>query len=184
MNKNLRNVLIGIAVLIVLLFGAFSYLQYQTKQASPEATISTTVDGVSVDIFYNRPSKRERVIFGELVPYGETWRTGANEATTFTTDGPLTISGQTLPAGEYTLWTVPGPEMWEVIWNSKDYRWGVNFDSKASRQPEYDVVKVTVPAQFQPQVTEMFTIEIQGNNLILAWDQTRVSVPIGSESNT
>jgi hypothetical protein len=70
------------------------------------------------------------VIFGGLVPYGEVWRTGANEATTFTTNQDLLVDGSFLAAGKYTLWTIPGPESWKVIFNSKMYPWGIDTDKK------------------------------------------------------
>lgn len=133
-------------------------------------------------VFYNRPYKKDRVIFGELVPYGEVWRTGANEATTFTTTKDIQFGGQQLPAGSYTLWTIPGQEEWTVIINSKQYSWGVNFQAQASRDPEADVLQVKVPVQRTETPVEQFTIDFMeeaGNTaLVLMWDDTKVSVPL------
>lgn len=168
-------------VLVALLFGAFRYLQSQTKKASPESTLSFEAGGSSIEVFYNRPSKKGRAIFGELVPFGKTWRTGANEATTFSTSGPLSIGGQTLPAGKYTLWTVPEADRWTVIWNSKMYPWGVSMKGEASREAEFDVLKAEVPVKTLPEPVEMFTIAFEQDSIAfmtLSWDRTQVRVPI------
>lgn len=179
MNKVLKWVLIVLVALIVIGFAGFQYLTYQTKQASPEDTVAYSEGGLEMEVYYNRPSKKDRVIFGELVPYGEVWRTGANEATTFETNQDLTINGKTLPAGKYTLWTIPGQQSWEVIFNSKMYGWGVNFNAQASREAEHDVLSVEVPVENLGSPVELFTIAFEaGPALTLSWDQTKVSVPL------
>jgi len=170
-----------LGVLIVLgvaLFFLFRWFQGYTKSFSPEETVTYTQNGLDVSVFYNRPYKKGRAIFGELVPYGETWRTGANEATTFDTKTDLLVAGKPLPAGHYTLWTVPGPESWQVIWNGRDYPWGVSWGAKASRQTEFDIQQVEVPVQQLPEVVEQFTISFPNGNMALSWDQTRVIVPM------
>ena len=180
MNKFLKWTLIILGGLVLLLFVAFKVLQSQTKKHSPEATVAFTSGDLTVNVFYNRPSVKGRVIFGELVPYGETWRTGANEATTFETNQELNIQGQTLPAGKYTLWTVPGKSEWQVIWNREMYSWGVDFSAKASRDPASDALVVTVPAELRKNSEEMFTISFEEgspNRMALAWDDVRVKVP-------
>ncbi|MEO1715091.1 MAG: DUF2911 domain-containing protein [Bacteroidota bacterium] len=180
MNKFLKWTLIILGGLVLLLFVAFKVLQSQTKKHSPEATVEFTSGDLSLNVFYNRPSVKGRVIFGELVPYGETWRTGANEATTFETNKDLSIQGQTLPAGKYTLWTVPGKSEWQVIWNREMYSWGVDFSAKASRDPASDALVVTVPAELRENSEEMFTISFEEgspNQMALAWDDVRVRVP-------
>ncbi len=180
MNKFLKWTLIVLGSLAALVFIGFQVMKSNTKKASPEGTVAYAKDGLKVDIFYNRPSKRGRVIFGELVPFGQVWRTGANEATTFETNKDLTIGGQVLPAGKYTLWTLPGANEWKVMFNKEMYGWGVDFDQKAQRKPESDALQVTVVPQELPEVMEMFTITIEDQpvpTLVLAWDRTRVAVP-------
>ena len=179
MSKTLKRVLIGALVLIVLLFVGFKVMQMNTKKHSPEDTVTFAMDQTQVTVKYCRPFKKARVIFGDLVPYGEVWRTGANEPTTFTTNTTLKIQGQPLEPGTYTLWTIPGPEEWTVIWNSKMYPWGITMDQKASREEEFVVVKAVVPVQRNEQV-EQFTIrfEEQGPTMVLEWDATRVAVEI------
>lgn len=181
MKKALKWVGIVLAVLIVGLFIAFKVLQANTKKHSPEDTVTYNRGDLELSVYYNRPSKKGREIFGGLVPYGEVWRTGANEATTFETNRDLGIDGKTLPAGKYTLWTIPGPDQWSVIFNSKMYGWGVSFGGVASRDPIADVVQVEVPVQKLDKVVERFTMafdEQDGLALTLSWDQTKVAVPI------
>jgi hypothetical protein len=96
MNKILKWAGIVVGILAVVLFIAFKFLQSNTKKASPEATAEFKKDGTEISVFYCRPSKKGRVIFGGLEPYGKVWRTGANEATTFTTNKDLAIGGKNI----------------------------------------------------------------------------------------
>jgi hypothetical protein len=181
MKKFFKWTAIIVGSLIVILFAAASFLNYQTKKASPEATVETKKDGKEISVFYCRPSKKGREIFGGLVPYDKIWRTGANEATTFTSNKDLLINGQTLPAGKYTLVTIPGKEEWTVIWNSKQYSWGIKFSGEPISEREFDVLQVKVPVQNLNEAVEMFTISFEGENsldLAFAWDKTKVVVPI------
>ncbi|MCI4666543.1 MAG: DUF2911 domain-containing protein [Bacteroidia bacterium] len=181
MNKTLRNVLIGIASLVVILMLLFWGFRNYTKSHSPEETASFSEGDLKIEVFYNRPSKKGRIIFGELVPYDVVWRTGANEATTFTSNKDLTIGGEVLKAGTYTLWTIPGQNEWKVIFNSEMYPWGVDFNADASRKAEFDVLTTSVAVESLSQSLEMFTIDFAYQevlNMTLAWDQTKVSVPI------
>lgn len=181
MNKKLKWTLIILASLAIVLGLVFKFMQYETKKASPEDTVSYTKGDKKLSIFYCRPSKKERVIFGLLVPYDKVWRTGANEATTFSTDTEIEVSGKKLPAGKYTLWTIPGKESWIIIFNTKQYGWGITYGGEASREPEYDALQVTVPVQHIPETVEQFTISFEDTDalqLILDWDQTRVAIPI------
>ena len=180
--KVLKWVLISIVAIAILIFAGFQYMVYNTKKMSPEATVTYVHEDYDVSIFYNSPSVRERAIFGNLVPYGEVWRTGANEATTFTTASDLEIQGETLPAGKYTLWTIPGTEEWEIIFNSKQYGWGVGMDGKVSKEAEADVLVATVPAEKIPGIVEQFTINLvsanEGFEMQLAWENHLVRLPI------
>ena len=178
MNKTVKRVLIGLVALVALLMGAFWYLSANTKKASPEATASYT-NGVNLSVKYCKPSKKGREIFGGLVPYGEVWRTGANEATVLETDKEITIGGKTLKAGKYSLWTIPNADNWSVIFNTEVPSWGVSFGGVASRDAVKDVVQVTVPVEVMSQSAEMLDISFTDTPaLVIAWDKTKVSVPI------
>ncbi len=184
MNKALKWVLIVVAGLFILGYAGVQYTLYQTKKHSPHDTIVYQQDGYDIRIEYCRPYKKGRDIFGGLVPYGEVWRTGANEATQFITQTDLLIDDKVLPAGTYTLWTIPGPEKWEVFFNKGEYDWGVDWDSNPSRDPSKDVVKTQVKKLRNFKVLEQFTIDIQPNHeitgapamLMLGWDFTRADV--------
>lgn len=181
MKKFLIFSLIGIAVIAAIVaFIGFIQLK-NTKSFSPEDEVVFTADELRIKVFYNRPSKKGREIFGGLVPYNEVWRTGANEATTFETNKDLTIKGKTLKAGKYSLWTIPRESAWTVIFNSEYGQWGIDSKGEANRDPDLDVLKVDVYAVRQEQEFEQFTIAFEKNGedaeMILFWDTTLVSVP-------
>jgi Protein of unknown function (DUF2911) len=180
MNKFWKRVLTIVAVLVVVLFAAFQFMQYNTKKASPEATAELKKDGTEISVFYCQPSKKGRDIFGKLVPFGEVWRTGANEASTFTTNKDILFGGKAVTAGKYTIWTIPAADHWTVILNSKQYDWGVSWGAKASRDATADVATVDVPVEALTDVVEKFTISFDQVTpaMILAWDKTKVSVPL------
>src|SRR6185436_19885926 len=140
----MKKILVTAGVLIVVVFAAAVVFRFTTKSYSPESNTVFEKDGLKISIFYNRPSKKGRVIFGGLVPYGKTWRTGANEPTTFETNKKLTIGDKTLPPGKYSLWTVPNEQSWSVVFNSTIPNWGIDVmhDGEAARDPKTDVLVV------------------------------------------
>lgn len=177
--KVLKWILIGLGILIVLGYGGVELMKKYTKQASPEATIVYEGTDVTLSVFYNRPYKKGREIFGGLVPMGKVWRTGANEATVFMCNKDITFGGEKLKAGTYTLWTIPQETQWTIILNSKMYDWGVDWNNQASRDPMYDVLRINMPIGETKEVVEQFTIEfIYDVNLVFKWDRTEVIVPI------
>ncbi|MEZ4847469.1 MAG: DUF2911 domain-containing protein [Bacteroidia bacterium] len=112
---------------------------------SPKKELKTTMSGADITIVYGSPSVKERTIWGELVPYGEVWRTGANEATTFETSAPISIGGQTLAAGKYGFFTVPDENDWTLIFNEVSDQWGAyNYDAGK------DVMRVKVVPMVLP----------------------------------
>lgn len=143
-------------------------------QASPRDTTRATVGGATVMIDYGRPSKRGRVIFGGLVPYGEVWRTGANAATTMVTDKPLKIGTLAVPAGSYTLYTLPAKGSWKLIVNKQNGQWGTSYDAAQ------DLGRVDMTVGALPAAVEQFTIKVAGGSLRLEWDTTVASVPIAN----
>lgn len=182
MKINFSTVLKVVAGLLVVGAIVLFFQRYSTKAHSPEDIVVYQEQALELEVFYNRPYKKEREIFGGLVPYGEVWRTGANEATTFSTNQDLLVDGSFLAAGKYTIWTIPGPESWKVIFNSQMYPWGIDKDKKPYRDPEFDTLVLEVPVREIEDSLEQFSIFFdRGNEIItfnLAWDQTLVSVPI------
>ena len=178
----------GIVLIILVLliyFVGLPFLQEQTKKASPELTAHYEAAGIALDVHYCSPSKKGREIFGGLVPYDQVWRTGANEPTTFTTSKDIHVGGKPLPAGTYSLWTIPGKEAWTLILNSEVPDWGVTLLSggrKTTRNPEADVLQVTVPALDLPEALEQFTIDFKIVRrevyMSLSWDRTEVLVAV------
>lgn len=181
MNKILKWSLILIGGIGLLLLIAFFALTAWTKSYSPEETLTFQENDLQIEVFYNRPHKKNRIVFGELVPYNQVWRTGANEATTFKTNKDIYVDGSLLPAGKYTLWTIPKKESWEVIFNSKMYSWGISTDGKPSRKPEFDVLKLEVPVLNNMKTIEQFTIYFEQkdplNYMYLAWENVVIPVP-------
>jgi hypothetical protein len=182
----LKWIVIIVAVLLLsFYFIGMPYLREQTKKHSPEVTNTYTRDGFDLAVTYSSPFRKGRAIFGELVPYNTTWRTGANEPTTFTTASDIKVSGEQLATGKYSLWTIPNPESWTVVFNEKIPDWGVTLSSKGqetTREPEYDVLQVDVPVTTLQQSEESFTIDFNREDgqlfLNLYWDTTKVKVPI------
>lgn len=180
MNKYLKWTLIIAGGLIVALFVTYQVMVMRNRTKSPPGTAVYEQGDLRLTVDYSRPSKRGRTIFGDLVPYGDVWRTGANEATLFTTSQALRIDGQPLPAGTYALWTIPGEDQWAVIFNQKEYSWGINFDGSSPYDPSGDVVTANAPRRTLPEPIEQFTVRFAESPLamVLEWDDTQVNVPL------
>jgi hypothetical protein len=176
-----RGLIIAGILLAVAIAGIYYYTQIYTKSFSPLATTDFNIGNAKLQVVYCQPSKRGRVIFGELVPFGRTWRTGANEPTTFETTSDIMFGNKELKAGKYSLWTVPDEQTWQVVFSREIPRWGINFDGLAQRDSSTDALILEVPTVKTDKVFEMFTISMEnvdeGAELILAWDQTMVAVP-------
>ena len=139
---------------------------------SPRDTVRVVdVGGAGLTIDYGRPAKRGRVVFGGVVPYGQVWRTGANAATQFKTDRALDFGGTIVPAGFYTLWTVPATSGWKLIVNGETGQWGT------AHKPDKDLYTIPMQVSALEQSVERFTIRVdktaRGGVLILEWDTTR-----------
>jgi hypothetical protein len=133
------------------------------------------IDGITVTVEYGRPNVKGREIWGELVPYDEVWRTGANEATTIEFSGDVAIDGQKLPAGRYSLFTIPGAEEWTVIFNDQPDQWGAfKYDSS------HDVLRVTATPGSSENV-ESLDFVIDGSSVVLRWEE--IAVPIEVAAN-
>jgi ABC-type antimicrobial peptide transport system permease subunit len=181
MKKFLILSIAGIVVIVALMVVIGYMNRKQAKSFSPEGEAVFKKDDLTIKVFYNRPYKKGREIFGDLVPYDEVWRTGANEATTFETNKDLTIEGKTLKAGKYSLWSIPGRGSWTIIFNSEYGQWGINSKAEANRDPARDVLSVNVLALQQDQEFEQFTISFEKTGedaeMVLIWDKTLVAMP-------
>ncbi|MDQ8183198.1 DUF2911 domain-containing protein [Pelagicoccus sp. SDUM812005] len=152
--------------------------QLKTPAASPHSLLEQTVGLTEVAIDYSRPSVKGREIFGGLVPYGQVWRTGANQPSKISFSDEVTLGGETIPAGQYALYTIPGRDQWTVIVYKSTDLWGaMGYD------PKGDLVRFVVkPTQLSSPVESMtFTIDALRNDgavLNLDWDRTRISMPL------
>ena len=158
------------SVLLMVSFGVAAQKD-KTKRKSPPAQISQTINEKIVTIDYSRPSKRGRVVFGDLEDFDKVWRTGANETTWIEFSENVSVEGSELKAGKYGLFTIPGEKQWTIIFNKKWDGWGAyEYDSSE------DVLRVYVDAKKLEDVVEQFTIAIdEKGNASLMWDQTMVS---------
>jgi hypothetical protein len=150
----------------------------QTKPASPGAKLEQKVGLTDVTIEYSRPSMKDRTIMGSLVPYGETWRTGANSATKVTFSDAVTIEGKSLMAGSYALFTVPGKDSWGVMFHKYDQPGAGSYGDK---EPALKVM--VTPVMLECKV-ESFLINVDelrdsGATIQLIWDQTLVPIKLG-----
>lgn len=146
------------------------------ERLSPASLATLRYKDTYVKITYSQPRKRDREIFGGLVPYGQVWRTGANEATEITLTKDVFINGLMITAGTYSLFTIPDKEKWVIILNKELGLWGsYNYNYKN------DLLRFEVPSKTDTSFTEAFTIKFdQRNNvadLLLFWDKTRISIP-------
>lgn len=144
---------------------------------SPLEIVTLKYENTYVKVTYGRPHKKGRIIFGDLVPYGEVWRTGANEATEITFTKDVIINGHKLKAGTYTIFTIPEKDKWTVIFNSDLGQWGAyNYN------PDKNILKIEAKVSELAITYEAFTIEFQLQDdeaeLLMMWDKTKASFTI------
>ncbi len=152
-------------------------------RVSPAAKVSQTIGTTELTLTYSRPGVKNRAIWGGLVPYDKPWRTGANEATTFSTTDEITVAGRTLAAGTYSFFTIPTPGEWNVIFSGQKGLWGA-FDY----DPKQDVLRVTAkPDTTRPHQEWMWLgfddLTPASCNLVIAWQRLRLAVPIAVDVN-
>jgi len=153
----------------------------QGNRPSPAASASCDVGGgKTIKTDYSSPRVKGRKIYGGLVPYGEVWRTGANEATTFVTSADVVVGGKAIPAGSYTLFTVPNADKWTLIINKKTGEWGIPYKYEGD-----ELARVDLKVSKLPSAVENFTISYEksgsGCTLHIDWDNTRASVDIAAK---
>jgi Protein of unknown function (DUF2911) len=156
--------------LVTLPFSKVSGQEDKSTRPSPPAEAHAKIGDNTISINYSSPSVKGRTIWGDLVPYGKVWRTGANEATIFETSGDLVINGQKLPAGKYGIFTLPGEKEWTIIFNSVWDQWGAfKYDSSK------DVLRVKADAEKSEAFNERMKFEIKDHVVSLLWENLRVS---------
>ncbi|MFT5964768.1 MAG: hypothetical protein ACI9L6_001516 [Flavobacterium sp.] len=170
----MKKILIALAIIIT----QFTIeAQVQTPQASPKATINQVVGLTDVEVVYSRPSARGRAVFGNLVPFGKLWRTGANENTIVSFSDDVVIGGKKLKKGKYALYTVPNIQSWEVVFYTTTDNWGTPAEFKE----ENVALRTTVKEESMPKAADTFTIGINGLDsnyafLEISWENSFVAV--------
>ncbi|HUH26124.1 MAG TPA: DUF2911 domain-containing protein, partial [Flavobacterium sp.] len=167
-----------IIIAVALVFAMQVNAQVKTPQASPKSEIEQTIGLTKVEVDYNRPAKKGRLVFGDLVPYGKVWRTGANENTTVEFSTDVEINGTTLSAGKYALYTIPKAQNWDVVFYKTTDNWGL----PQTWNEENIVAKTTVNPSTLTKDVEYFTIAVNPINfdegtLDISWEKTIVHIP-------
>jgi len=146
--------------------------------ASPPAKAEVALGPVKITVDYHTPSMRGRKVMGGLVPYGEVWRTGANEATTFVVSGGnISVAGKPVAAGNYTIYTMPGEKSWQLIISMETGQWGTEYHA------DRDLVRVNMDVKSLPSPQEKMSISFENTvgkrtDMHIKWETTDVSVPI------
>ena len=180
MKKKILYALLGLVIIFVV------YVTYTiSNPVSPLKTVSFNKNGQNITITYSAPFKKDRLIFGPesesaLVPFNKYWRTGANRHTMINTLSDLKFGNNVLSAGEYSMYTVPGEQSWDITFNSTNEYFGI-----MQPDPEMDLFTMSVPSNSLSDLTEQFVIEFKSSSsdglsssaIILRWDQTEVVIP-------
>jgi hypothetical protein len=165
----------AMAMLTLAVLAAPAAAQQRPRPSPPAKAECQFSDGKTITVDYSSPRMRGRKIYGELVPFGQVWRTGANEATTFVTTADLSIGGKNVPAGSYTLYTVPAQDKWTLIISKKTGQWGIPYPGEGE-----DLLRAEMKVSSLPSPVENFAIGFQqaGDSCTLQidWETTRASV--------
>lgn len=171
----------ALLVPIVLTLATLACAQDKAKRPSPPASAECKLPGgKSVKTDYSSPRAKGRKIFGGVVPMGEVWRTGANEATTFVADANLMVGGKAVPAGSYTIFTVPNTDKWSLIINKKTGEWGTPYKYESDELGRVDM-KVSPLSSPVENFTISYASSGNGCTMQIDWEKTRASVDISEQ---
>jgi hypothetical protein len=169
------------ALLICVTAGLAMAQDGMERRKSPLSIARVEYQDTYVKITYSQPQMKGRDIFGSLVPYGQVWRTGANEATEMTVTKPIKMAGKTMEAGTYSIFSIPNKDSWTIILNSDVGQWGAfGYNDK------FDVMRFDVPTKMMDESAEVFNIsfaEVKDGKttLTIKWDKTKVDIPVELE---
>lgn len=173
----MKKIAITIGLLLLLIHSS-TQAQINKPSLSPTVTSVQKVGLSEITLTYGQPNMQGRTIFGELIPYGKLWRTGANASTKFTTDKDIVIAGLSLPAGTYGLYSIPGQKEWTVIFHKKSKLWG-----SAGYNAAEEFGRVTIPTHNLKDTRETLNISFEnftadGASLSISWENTQVLLPV------
>jgi Protein of unknown function (DUF2911) len=180
-SKKIPVFAIGCAALVASSAMAAEPPKVEFPAASPACSLKQRVGLTDVQIDYSRPAVKGRQIFGDLVPYGKVWRTGANQATKIVFSTPVKLNGTEIPAGTYALMTIPGKDEWTIIINKGSEQWGAyKYDEKT------DVARIKAKPITLSEPVESFTIEVNkikddSSVIDISWDKTDVPIKLQVE---
>ena len=166
-----------LSVCLLICSAAVANAQDKGSRPSPPAKAECKLGGKNITVDYSSPRAKGRKIFGGLVPYGQVWRAGANEATTFATSSDLTVGGKAVPAGKYTIFAIPAEDKWTLVISKKTGEWGTAYPG-----PDNDLARIDMKVSKTSSPVENFTIAFdqKGNacTMRLEWENTQASVDI------
>jgi hypothetical protein len=175
-----KPIIVGSALLATLALAGIALLAQQDKSSRPSPPAKTECKlqgGKAITIDYSSPRAKGRKIFGGLVPYGQVWRAGANEATALVVGSDITVGGKAVPAGSYTLFTIPAEDKWTLLISKKTGEWGTAYPG-----PDNDLARIDMKVSKLPAPVENFTIALDqagtGCTLKMEWETTEASVDI------
>jgi hypothetical protein len=169
-----KSLMMKFSFILAVLISATAFSQEnKAARPSPPDSASGKIGAATIKINYSSPSVKGRQIWGQLVPYGEVWRAGANEATTFETDKNIQVEGKSLPAGKYGLFAIPNRDEWTIIFNKVPNQWGA-FKYDASK----DQLRVTVKPQKSATSHERLSYAVTSNGFTLRWENLEVPVSV------
>jgi hypothetical protein len=179
-----KKIVIAIGVLLLVVVGYSSYVLLSTRSLSPKAVEKFEQGNFAIEIEYCRPFKKERLIFGTaeegaLLPYGQYWRLGANDATKLTLGSSIDFGGQPLKAGSYSLYAFPDADHWVIGINTE-------ADRSGSAPPDFskDVGRIKIPVSNTDESLEQFTISVKAAGeqavVVMHWDQAKIEIPVKS----
>ena len=162
----MKNSIVAKFGLLTLMFAMVAMLSIaQDEKPSPAKTAEGEINGAKITINYSSPAVKGRVVWGDLVPIGQVWRAGANDATTFETSKDIKIQGQTLPAGKYSLFLIPNEGESILIFNKVAKQWGAyTYDEKQ------DALRVKVPSNLGSTMEEKLVYEVKSDGVEMKWE--------------
>ena len=175
-----KPIIVGGVLLATAAFASVALLARQDKSSRPSPPAKAEcklADGKTVTIDYSSPRAKGRKIFGSLVPYGQVWRAGANEATTFVASSDIAVGGKAVPAGKYTIFAIPAEDKWTLVISKKTGEWGTAYPG-----PDNDLARIDMKVSKTSAPVENFTIAFDqasaGCTLKMEWETTEASVDI------
>lgn len=168
----------------VLIITSYSNAQLKTPQPSPTATIQQTIGLTDVEVIYSRPGAKGRTIFGDLVPFGEIWRTGANSSTKIKFSDDVKIGGQAIKAGQYALYTIPTSTEWTIIIYKGLENWGSGGYDQTQDVARFTVKPIKLLDKYETFTIDFSELETSGANLNLLWENVKISLPISTPTDS